>query len=80
MKYIIRVNRRPASTAQRTCERKVKIAFNDFLKTESANQMDTIVRVANAWIDANNVTVINVETLMDGPYREGGLRVWYHAA
>lgn len=58
----------------------MKIAFNDFLKTESANQMDTIVRVANAWIDANNVTVINVETLMDGPYREGGLRVWYHAA
>ncbi|RQR65400.1 hypothetical protein DIE18_02815 [Burkholderia sp. Bp9125] len=69
-----------STTAQRTCERKVKIAFKDFLKTESAHLMDTIVHVANAWIAANKVTVLNVETLMDGPYREGGLRVWYRAA
>ncbi|WP_164714658.1 hypothetical protein [Burkholderia ambifaria] len=58
----------------------MKIAFKDFLKTESAHLMDTIVHVANAWIAANNVTVLNVETLMDGPYREGGMRVWYRAA
>lgn len=57
----------------------MKIAYKDFLTTEAV-ELGTIVHAANAWIAANNISVINVETLMDGPYREGGLRVWYREA
>lgn len=52
------------------------IFYKDFF---AGYQIDEAVNIANEWIDATGVTVLNVETLTDGAVvpRDLGVRIWY---
>lgn len=66
------------------------IAFKDFKKAPrllglSTGPLETAVEAANAWIAAEAVHVLNVETLTDTAginvttTSQDGIRVWYRA-
>lgn len=66
-----------------------KIAYQDFKKASkmlglASGPLQTAVDAANAWIEAEGVSVINIETLSDTDGIGGmtstsqdGVRVWY---